>query len=147
MSYYRIQMHPAWPQYSVDFAREGLRCMEAIGLDFGDIEDQLQNLPLDQWNPDDFERTLNKWAKDAVDEAKKNNKPITLDQGISKNKQFIDCMIYFSNPNIGDVFLVHGGATPVALVEVTGLYHMVKDNNQNRSGLITPFKVIQHIVE
>jgi|APTNR8051073442_1049403.scaffolds.fasta_scaffold68460_2 hypothetical protein len=125
MSYFRIQMHPGWPEHSVIFAKEGLKCMNAIGLDFGSVEDRLKNLPFDQWNNDDFNKTLNKWAQDAMDEAIKNNQPITNEQAINKNRKFIGCMRYFAHPSTGDVFLVHGGATPVALVKVVGPYYSV----------------------
>lgn len=118
MSYYRIQMHPNWSDYSVVFAKEGLKYMGAIGLDFGLGEDPLENLPLNSWtNPDDFEK------------AKKIHERLHGNEGVTKS------LVDFYQLRQGNIVLLHGGMTPVALVEVIGPYYMERNNNQKNSGL------------
>lgn len=119
MPYFRIQMHPDWSDHSVVFAQQGLRCMRAIGLDFDLGEDPLANLSLNNWrDPDDFER------------AKRIHERLHNNEGVTKS------LAGFYHLEQGDIILLHGGMIPVALVEVTGPYYMVENNNQVRSGLI-----------
>lgn len=119
MPYFRIQMHPDWSDHSVVFAQQGLRCMGAIGLDFDLGEDPLENLSLNNWkDPDDFER------------AKRIHERLHNNEGVTKS------LAGFYHLEQGDIILLHGGMIPVALVEVTGPYYMVENNNQVRSGLI-----------
>ncbi|MCB1826749.1 MAG: hypothetical protein KDJ54_20075, partial [Candidatus Competibacteraceae bacterium] len=93
--------------------------MRAIGLDFDLGEDPLANLSLNNWKyPDDFEG------------AKRIHERLHNNEGVTKS------LAGFYHLKQGDIILLHGGMIPVALVEVTGPYYMVENNNQVRSGLI-----------
>lgn len=105
-NFFHMQMHPDYSGCTVEFAMEGLRCMNAIGLDFELQKHNLCNIPLDKWTAEDFNTAIEVHHK--FHQTYGPTKMLESFIGLKKH----------------DVVLLRGGSNPVALVEVTGPYYM-----------------------
>ena len=106
MTLFHMQLHPNEQHEAVAYAKAALNhSPPAIGLDF-DAGDQ-------------FVRPLNTFTQEDYSEAQAAHTEMHGNPGVTQSLRA------FYNLKCGDVGLVRGGATPVALVRITGKYEFV----------------------
>jgi predicted CopG family antitoxin len=110
MAYWHIQCHPDEPDKAIYYAKKALE-KEVIGLDVGPeyTPEELYQKPLNEWSDDDF-----KHFKEALKQK-------------SGKESFSETLKLFMEIKQGDIVLVRGGATPVALTEVVSNYFFNKN--------------------
>ena len=123
---FHIQLHPGEPDRAIEYAINVPTTTHCIGLDF-DIEEfapQLNNLSLEHWGANDF--------------------TIARDAHIAKygNPGTTQILEHFYHLQIGDIGLVRGGATPVALVRIIGPYQFVQNPPGNYDWFRHRFPVV-----